>query len=443
MEPQPQPLAVMDVDQSEMSIVQWDGTQNGGFSQAQSMMLNSKKLQDDLQNLGLKIKQHENNLKLLKNQKNKLDDSILDTQVTLSKYHSSAATGTENEERTSQSEEETIKQILQYGPSAASIWCQLRANHTSYASYPTLTKDVIGIVATLGRVDDDNLSRMLSQYLGVETMLAIVCKSYEGVKALETYDREGHINKESGIHGVGASFGTALNGSFSVICLEDLRQESKFLFYRPYCGEFVLDDPQRRLDLLKPKLSTGESPPGFLGFAVNMINVEYMNLFFLTSSGHGLRETLLYNIFSRLQVYKTREDMLLARPCISDGAISLDGGMIRHPGIFSLGSWKEMNIRFPRSSASSAPSKYSETEKQLMEMRWKKEKMEEDMKREQALLDAARHQFQRKKEEFVKFLAESSSYAAQQPHMHPMQQQQQQQQQQPMHPMQQNHFMNR
>ncbi|CAI0541494.1 unnamed protein product, partial [Linum tenue] len=290
--------------------------------------------------------------------------------VTLSKYHSSAATGTENEERTSQSEEETIKQILQYGPSAASIWCQLRANHTSYASYPTLTKDVIGIVATLGRVDDDNLSR-------------------------------------------------------------------------PYCGEFVLDDPQRRLDLLKPKLSTGESPPGFLGFAVNMINVEYMNLFFLTSSGHGLRETLLYNIFSRLQVYKTREDMLLARPCISDGAISLDGGMIRHPGIFSLGSWKEMNIRFPRSSASSAPSKYSETEKQLMEMRWKKEKMEEDMKREQALLDAARHQFQRKKEEFVKFLAESSSYAAQQPHMHPMQQQQQQQQQQPMHPMQQNHFMNR
>ncbi|CAI0541493.1 unnamed protein product, partial [Linum tenue] len=338
--------------------------------------------------------------------------------VTLSKYHSSAATGTENEERTSQSEEETIKQILQYGPSAASIWCQLRANHTSYASYPTLTKDVIGIVATLGRVDDDNL----------------ICKSYEGVKALETYDREGHINKESGIHGVGASFGTALNGSFSVICLEDLR---------PYCGEFVLDDPQRRLDLLKPKLSTGESPPGFLGFAVNMINVEYMNLFFLTSSGHGLRETLLYNIFSRLQVYKTREDMLLARPCISDGAISLDGGMIRHPGIFSLGSWKEMNIRFPRSSASSAPSKYSETEKQLMEMRWKKEKMEEDMKREQALLDAARHQFQRKKEEFVKFLAESSSYAAQQPHMHPMQQQQQQQQQQPMHPMQQNHFMNR
>ncbi|CAN1762402.1 Protein DEFECTIVE IN MERISTEM SILENCING 3 [Linum perenne] len=148
---------------------------------------------------------------------------------------------------------------------------------------------------------------MLSQYLGMKTMLAIVCKSYEGVKAMETYDKEGHINKDSGIQGLGASIGKALDGPFSVISLEDLR---------PYCGEFILDDPQRRLDLLKPKLPTRESPPGFLGFAVNMIYVEYINMFYVTSGGHGLMETLFYNIFLRLQ----------------------DGGMIRHLGIFSLGS---------------------------------------------------------------------------------------------------------
>lgn len=29
---------------------------------------------------------------------------------------------------------------------------------------------------------------------------------------------------------------------------------------RPYVGEFVADDPQRRLDLLKPKLPGGEIP---------------------------------------------------------------------------------------------------------------------------------------------------------------------------------------
>ncbi|CAN1227947.1 Protein DEFECTIVE IN MERISTEM SILENCING 3 [Linum grandiflorum] len=436
------PLAIMEVDPNGRGIVPWQPTENGGFVQAQSVLLSSKKLQDDLQTMGLKIKQHENNIKLLKNQKNKLDDSILDTQVVLGKYHSSAGMGIGHEERTpNQSEEETIKQILQHESSAAGILWQLRVNQTSSGSYMTLMKDVVGIVATLGRVDDDNLSRMLSLYLGKATMLAVVCKSYEGLKALETYDEEGNINKDSGIHALGASLGKALDGSISVICLEDLR---------PYCGEFILDDPQRRLDLLKPKLPNGQSPPGFLGFAVNMINVEDINLFYLTSGGHGLRETLFYNIFSRLQVYKTRKDMLLSRSCICDGAISLDGGMIRRPGFFTLGSGEDLNIRFPKPSVSSVLNKYNETEKLLMELRWKKEKLEEGMKREQALLDAARHQFQKKKEEFVKFLAESSSYTPQvsmhqpqqlyQQQQHQYQQQQQHQyQQQHQHPYQQQH----
>lgn len=68
-----------------------------------------------------------------------------------------------------------------------------------------------------------------------------------------------------------------------------------------------------------------------------MINVDTTNLFCVTASGHGLRETLFYFLFSRLQVYKTRAEMLNALPCISDGALSLDGGMIRASGVFSLG----------------------------------------------------------------------------------------------------------
>lgn len=111
-----------------------------------------------------------------------------------------------------------------------------------------------------------------------------------------------------------------------------------FFFCRPYAGEFVPDDPQRRLDLLKPRLPNGECPPGFLGYAVNMIHVDSTSLFCVTASGHGLRETLFYNLFCRLQVYKTRADMVPALPCISDGAISLDGGMIRSTGVFSLGN---------------------------------------------------------------------------------------------------------
>lgn len=69
-----------------------------------------------------------------------------------------------------------------------------------------------------------------------------------------------------------------------------------------------------------------------------MINIDSSNLFCVAPSGYGLRETLFYNLFSRLQIYKTRAEMMQALPCISDGALSLDGGMIRGGGILSLGN---------------------------------------------------------------------------------------------------------
>lgn len=69
--------------------------------------------------------------------------------------------------------------------------------------------------------------RLFSEYLGIENILAIVCKTYEGVKALEIYDKEGCINKITGLHGLGASIGRALEGRFTVLCLENLRHESK------------------------------------------------------------------------------------------------------------------------------------------------------------------------------------------------------------------------
>ncbi|KAJ6748767.1 PROTEIN DEFECTIVE IN MERISTEM SILENCING 3 [Salix purpurea] len=406
----------MQVAPKETSMFVRDEIQNGVFPQAQSIIYNAKKLQDDLHVFGMKIKHHEDNIKFLKSHKYKLDDSILDLQVILGKYHSSTLPNTENDAHSSNpSEEETTEQILLHEKSAAGILCQLKMHHDTQTSHLSLTKDVLGVVATLGKVDDDNLSRLFSEYLGVETMLAIVCKTYEGVKALETYDKDGQINKGSGFHALGDSVGKELDGRYLVICLENIR---------PYCGEFMVDDPQRRLDLLKPKLPNGECPPGFLGFAVNMINVEFTNLFFLTGSGHGLRETLFYNLFSRVQVYKTREDMVFSLPCIRDGAISLDGGMIKGAGVFSLGNRRvhsflafkrnDVDVRFPKSSVTSTlPDNYFDTEKHLKEMKWKREKMLEDIKREKALLDSSKQSFERKKEEFVKFLAHSSAYAAQ------------------------------
>lgn len=112
----------------------------------------------------------------------------------------------------------------------------------------------------------------------------------------------------------------------------------RLVAFRPYLGQYVAGDPQRRLDLLKPKLPNGEYPPGFLGFAVNMIQIDPAYLLCVTAYGYGLRETLFYSLFSRLQVYRTRADMISALPCISEGAVSLDGGIVRTGGILTLGS---------------------------------------------------------------------------------------------------------
>lgn len=60
-------------------------------------------------------------------------------------------------------------------------------------------------------------------------MLAIVCRTYEGVEALEKYDSKGSIKSNSGLHGLGSSIGKSITGRFVVICLEDLRHETILL----------------------------------------------------------------------------------------------------------------------------------------------------------------------------------------------------------------------
>ena len=112
---------------------------------------------------------------------------------------------------------------------------------------------------------------------------------------------------------------------------------SCFKCCRPFSGDVNIDDPQRKLILHRPRLPGGESPPGFLDFAVNMIHLDRVHLSCLTPSGHGLWVTLFYNLFSHLQVYKARADIQCALPLINDGAVSLDGGILKPNGSFCLG----------------------------------------------------------------------------------------------------------
>jgi uncharacterized membrane protein len=56
-------------------------------------------------------------------------------------------------------------------------------------------------------------------------MLAVVCKTRQGVKALETYDKQGLINRTSSLHGLGSSIWEARGWSLSGVL------SSKFVVY--------------------------------------------------------------------------------------------------------------------------------------------------------------------------------------------------------------------
>lgn len=81
--------------------------------------------------------------------------------VSLGKYHSTSAPKTVNGQGAFHTEDETTEQILQQQISAAGILCRVKIHHAIQASNLPLTKDVLGIVATLARVENENLSRLV------------------------------------------------------------------------------------------------------------------------------------------------------------------------------------------------------------------------------------------------------------------------------------------
>ncbi|TVU23047.1 hypothetical protein EJB05_32777 [Eragrostis curvula] len=342
--------------------------------------------------LTLKVNHHEGNIKFLKSELNAIEETCIDLGIKLGNYHASAAASANND-TSQEAEGRTIQSILDLDKTAAGIICQLKVDHHETASKMPLVKNILGIVATLGKVNDDNLSRLLSEYLGMDNMLALVCKTSDGVKSLEKYDEDGSIDKNSGVHGLGRTIGKFLDGRFTVFCLENSR---------PFSGNVNFDDPQRKLILERPRLRDGKSPPGFLDFAVNMIHLDQAHLRGLTASGNGLRETLFYSLFSHLQVYKTRADIERALPFISDGAISLDGGILRPNGSFCLGYSKNLEVKFAVSlGGSSLPIDISDMEEQLQLKNWEKERLLEDMKREEDLLRQVKELYSKQKEELM------------------------------------------
>nr|XP_018675545.1 PREDICTED: uncharacterized protein LOC103968942 isoform X3 [Musa acuminata subsp. malaccensis] len=291
-------------------------------------------LDEKITEVGLKIGEHERKLKTLNDQKIQVEQDIHDLRVFIGPQYLSQI------ESLSSSREEILKRIGRKGDTAAAICCCLSKaiqKQEPWKCFTNCTQDVVGLVALLGNVNTSKNSRMFSQFLGEDNMLAIVCKSYEAASRMEYYDEAGKIDHQQAVHGAAATLGINISRRFPVICLEDIR---------PYQGRIMPNDPQRRLCLSNPLLQSGAVPAGFLGYAVNMINLDIHHCKTKTLSGHGLRETLFYLLFGETQVYQTRADMRQARSCIKQGAISLDGGIVRASGFILLGDC-EPDVTFP------------------------------------------------------------------------------------------------
>ncbi|KAK2453121.1 En/Spm transposon [Trifolium repens] len=253
--------------------------------------------------------------------------------------------------------EEMTTKIKNMENTAASVVCSLSNQQTPFM------KDIIGVVALLGSVQSPQLSRMLAEYLGEDKMLGIISRSTHTAISLENYKQNGEIDYVRALHAQAADVGKAISKRFLVICFENI---SAYKYFQN-------NDSQRRLSMLDPVLRNRGTPAGFMGYAVNMIDLDSHHLRTRTKHGDGLRQTVLFSLFKKLQVYETRESMMAALPCIGeDGAVSLDGGIIRENGILSLGHGNP-SIYFPCTMLDNSP----QAKKILSEIKGKKKELQQ------------------------------------------------------------------
>ena len=72
---------------------------------------------------------------------------------------------------------------------------------------------------------------------------------------------------------------------------------------------------------------------------------------------------------------------------------------------------EDVDVHFPKCSKRSVLAENCyELEKRLKEKKWERERILDDIRREQALLDQEKYNFSLRKQEFLKFVADSSSY---------------------------------
>lgn len=201
-------------------------------------------------------------------------------------------------------------------------------------------EEILGLVSLLASVQNQLLSKALAEFIGQENMLAVVCKTRRAASLIERYNGlDGKVDESWGLHKFTKSQSKSVHGRLRVYILQEMTLYD--------CG-YDRNHSQKILKIEAPQLNTGACPEGFLGYAVNLlyINEDHLSLR-LSNEGQGLRGSLFYHLFKKLQVYDTRKHLLDARHVLISGGISLDGGLIREKGCEDFGRREEADVIFP------------------------------------------------------------------------------------------------
>lgn len=315
------------------------------------------KMQRKLREQGRKVKRAEEELAILKKTKKEVDDveALWKEELKAFESEAKAITDAERDARAlspCSKSVNTAPQVIELlqkqgdppGSHAASVLLDAVVNDGNVFAAGGAGSDILGIVALLACVENDLLNRALVDYLGIEKMLMIVCRSEKGLKYLQKLKSERSEVDDFTLHAFARSRNRSISGTFRVLILNEAS------FYKRSDGLPSVDKehPQKLLLIPDPGPKHKPCPKGYLGYAVNLLRFNPQQLeCYATPAKHGLRESLFFQLFSYLQVYDTKEHMLAAQEFHTTGAVSLDGGLIHAKRFLEHVLGEEPAVKFP------------------------------------------------------------------------------------------------
>ncbi|CAK9270579.1 unnamed protein product [Sphagnum jensenii] len=320
----------------------------------------NQKLQRKLLDQGRRVKRTEEELAILKKTKKEVEETVTLWTEELEQFKNLAhalgkpQNGTSRHGNKDMDTSYTTSDVIELlrkqgnppGSHAVSILLEAIMSDREVFSAAGAGGDVIGIVALLASVDDDFLNCALADFLGIEKMLMIVCRTEAGLRYLnsQTFDEEGKLDEEMGLHAFARRRKSSITGRFRVLVLN----EASFYVQPEGLPAVDMSHPQKILNIPQPGPSKGPCPEGFLGYAVNLLHLNPQQLeCYATPSEHGLRESLFFQLFSFLQVYDTKENMIQAQQYLAAGAVSLDGSLLHSNGSLEYVCGMQPELKFP------------------------------------------------------------------------------------------------